>query len=67
MSLDKGIEHNKEHRKPYYRSGKFDPTCRPGGTCPYCINNRLHSRKKREIKAQEEIKNFEKENNIYEQ
>jgi hypothetical protein len=44
MSLDKAIEHGKEHRKPYYRSARFDRTCRPGthwkNKCPYCLGNR---------------------------
>ncbi len=44
--LDKAIEHNKEHRKPYYKSGRFDKTCRPHGGCPWCENNRLHNSKK---------------------
>jgi hypothetical protein len=39
VSLDKAIKHGKEHRKPYFRSGRFDRTCRPGGSCPYCRNN----------------------------
>jgi hypothetical protein len=42
VSLDKAIKHGKEHRKPYFRSGRFDRTCRPGGSCPYCRNNRKH-------------------------
>lgn len=56
MSLDKAIQHGKEHRKPYYRSGKFDLTCRPNGGCPYCENNRMHKHKKKKCacKAQEE-------------
>jgi hypothetical protein len=40
MALDKGILHGKEKRKPYYRSGAFDATCRPHGGCPYCYRNR---------------------------
>lgn len=40
MSLDKGITHGKEHRKPYYRSGKYDRTCRPHGSCDWCRDNR---------------------------
>lgn len=58
MSLDKGIEHGKEHRKPYYKSGKFDITCRPHGgkgkkrdrvACPWCTGNRLHKHKRAEL------------------
>ena len=48
MSLDKAIEHGKEQRKPYYHSGKFDTTCRPHGTCPWCANNRKYRHEKRE-------------------
>ena len=40
MSLDKAIAHGKEHRKPYYRSGKWDRTCRPNGKCAWCRDNR---------------------------
>lgn len=40
MSLDKAIEHGKEKRKKYYKSGRFDLTCRPHGSCPYCFRNR---------------------------
>lgn len=45
--MDKAIEHGKEKRKPYYKSGRFDPTCRPHGGCPYCYNNRMHRHKKK--------------------
>ena len=47
MSLDKGIEHGKERRKPYYKSQAVDATCRPGGSCPYCQRGRKHKHKKR--------------------
>lgn len=55
MSLDKGIAHGKELRKPYYKSKRFDRTCRPGGTCDYCKGNRMHSTKKRELSARDQI------------
>ena len=42
MSLDKAIEHGKEHRKPYYGSKAFDPSCRNHGGCPWCEENRKH-------------------------
>lgn len=42
MSLDKGIMHNKEHRKEYRGTKAFDKTCRNHGTCPWCLENRLH-------------------------
>ena len=46
MSLDKAIQHGKEHRKPYYKSGRFDKSCRPHGGCPWCRRNRLHKEMK---------------------
>ena len=42
--LDKAIEHGKEHRKPYYHSGRVDLTCRPHGGCPWCERNRLKNK-----------------------
>ena len=52
--LDKGIEHGKEHRKPYYKTGKHDRTCRPGGSCPHCQKNRSHKNDKRTQEAPED-------------
>lgn len=56
MSLDKAIEHGKEHRKPYYGSKAIDRTCRNHGTCEWCRGNRMHSTQKRAeaMKAREE-------------
>lgn len=58
MSLDKAIFYGKEHRKPYRGSKAFDKSCRnhgnhghgPGNQCPWCLSNRLHSNKVRELK-----------------
>lgn len=58
MSLEKGIQHGKEHRKPYYKSGRYDPTCRPNGGCPYCENNRAHKNKKKELDQKQQIKDL---------
>lgn len=55
MSLDKSIQHGKERRKPYYRSGKFDRTCRPNGGCSYCEMNRMHKNKKKECACKAQI------------
>jgi hypothetical protein len=60
MSLDKGINHGKEHRKPYYKSGRVDPSCRPGGNCPYCKSGRQHKHKKKKLEANEKIEEFQK-------
>lgn len=51
MSLEKAIKHGKEHRKRYYNSGSFDYSCRPGGGCPYCEQNRKFSTIKAKMKA----------------
>lgn len=54
MSLDKSIEHGKEHRKPYFGSKSIDGTCRNHGSCSHCRDNRLHSSRKREMEAEED-------------
>lgn len=56
MSLDKAIEHGKEHRKPYHGSKAIDRTCRNHGTCDWCKGNRMYSTRKRAeaMKAREE-------------
>ena len=41
MSLEKAIQHNKEHRKQYRKlCEQIDPCCRPHGGCEWCNNNR---------------------------
>ena len=47
MALDKAIKYGKEHRKEYFGSKAFDPSCRCGGTCEWCRANRLYKNKKR--------------------
>ena len=45
MSLDKAIEHGKEHRKQYYKICEaVDKQCRPHGGCEWCKSNRIHKR-----------------------
>lgn len=59
MSLDKAIEHGKEHRKEYIHAQAVDRTCRNHGgrrggsanQCPWCLSNRTYKNKKREEKA----------------
>lgn len=41
MSLNKAIEHGKEHRKQYTDIRLIDVTCRNHGSCPYCRKNRM--------------------------
>ena len=59
MSLDKAIEHSKEHRKKYFGSKAFDVTCRNHGSCERCRENRLYARKKSEQAA--ELKEVEED------
>lgn len=58
MSLDKAIEHKKEHRKPYRGSKAIDSSCRNHGSCEWCRRNRLHKFRDKELNElfDEEIK-----------
>lgn len=51
MSLDKAIEHGKEHRKPYKFSKAIDKQCRNHGSCAYCKGNRTYKFRKAELKG----------------
>lgn len=55
MAMDKAIEHRKEKRKPYYKSGKVDRSCRPGGNCPYCRSNRQYRYRKADEASKEQM------------
>ena len=46
MALDKAIASGKEHRHEYHGSQAFDRTCRPHGSCPWCIGRRTRWRKR---------------------
>lgn len=52
MSMNKAIKAGKEKRKQYRKSKAFDTTCRNHGSCKYCEENRLHSRRKSEIESE---------------
>lgn len=47
MSLDKAIEHKKEHRKQYKGAKLVDSFCRNHGACPWCRENRQYKNLKR--------------------
>jgi hypothetical protein len=49
MSLDKAIEHGKEHRKKYRGGKALDKSCRNHGGCSWCLGNRTHKYKKKLI------------------
>lgn len=58
MSLDKAIEHGKEHREPYAGSKAIDRSCRNHGDCEWCLGNRLHSRKKSEAALDSDVRDY---------
>jgi hypothetical protein len=47
MSLNKAIEHGKEHRKPYTGGKSISKNCRNHGSCDWCLGNRLHKYNKK--------------------
>ena len=59
MALDKSIKYNKEHRKPYYGSKVFCPSCRNHGGCPWCEENRKYKYLKKEQKFLDKLKEWE--------
>ena len=59
MSLDKAIEHGKEHRKEYHGSKAIDKTCRNHGGCEWCEENRKHKYLVKEIAMKERMKEFD--------
>lgn len=63
MSLDKAIQHGKEHRKPYRKAKAVDATCRNHGSCAYCRDNRLHQSLKTNQAAKQAIQDFQKGDN----
>lgn len=47
MSLNKAIEHKKEHRKQYRGAKLVDSFCRNHGSCSWCRENRQYKNLKR--------------------
>ena len=69
MSLDKAIQHGKEHRKPYTGGKAIDRTCRNHGSCDFCRENRLHASKVYQDIADAKLKEYqmcEKGGTVYE-
>ena len=61
MSLNKAIEHKKEHRKNYIGKDyckSVDSRCCNHGGCPYCEGNRLHKYNVEEEKKYEIIEEW---------
>ena len=63
MSLDKAIEHHKEHRKPYVDERAMDVHCRNNGSCDYCRRNCLYQLKKELEKYNSKLKEWESDTN----
>lgn len=55
MSLDKAIEHNKEHRKRYYGAKACDRTCRNHGSDDWAKDNRLYRSNKLLEKSEQDL------------
>lgn len=53
MSLDKAIEHGKEHRKPYHGAKAVDKSCRNHGNCPHCQGKVKYKMEKMRLKGSE--------------
>lgn len=58
MSLDKAIEHKKEHRRPYTGAKAIDHTCRNHGSCDWCKGNRLYQRNKVDEASRQALENI---------
>lgn len=66
MSLDKAIEHGKEHRKQFgdtrnTRYKSIDCQCRNHGSCDWCLNNRIYKNKKRELSCNQQMEEFKED------
>lgn len=59
MSLDKAIEHGKEHREQYRGSKAIDCTCRNHQGCVWCEENRLIHNIKDKQKCSDAILDYE--------
>lgn len=59
MSLDKAIEHNKEHRKPYRGAKACDKTCRNHGSDDWAKDNRLYRANKLLEKSEQDLEEMD--------
>ena len=59
MSLNKAIEHGKEHRKQYTGAKAIDCTCRNHGSCDWCKSNRLYQQMKQEEASRQALEEVE--------
>lgn len=59
MSLDKAVEHNKEHRKPYRGAKACDKTCRNHGSDDWAKDNRLYRSNKLLEKSEQDLEEMD--------
>ena len=60
MAFDNQYPNRKDHREPFYKIGpKNSRSCRHGGYCNRCRENRLHKRTMSERKADEKMREYE--------
>lgn len=59
MSLDKSIQSGKSHRKPYRGEKAIDATCRNHGNDKWCEGNRTHKNDKRQLVAEQELREYD--------
>ena len=58
MSLDKAIQYHKEYRKPYIGCEAIDPSCRCHGGCDWCLSNRMHKYKKKQLQLKQKEQEY---------
>jgi hypothetical protein len=59
MSFDNQYFKRKDWRKLYFQTKARDKSCRPHGGCTYCLENRLHSYRKRKFRTIQELNELE--------
>lgn len=59
MSLDKAIQHGKEHRERYYGCKSFDKTCRNHGSDDWMKNNRTFDTIKNKMSKKDMLNNLD--------
>ena len=59
MSLDKSIQYGKSHRKQYTGAKAIAKGCRNHGWCDWCKSNRTHKNDKRELAAEQEMRDYD--------
>lgn len=58
MAFDNHYPNRKDWREAYYGSARFDPSCRPGGSCPCCRSARAYQHAKQIASAADQLRTF---------